>query len=79
MTFQVRDVTGPSASVSKFVEAGRSVVFNPAHGTRGSYIQSYTAGEMTWLTPKDGVYVLETKVVPSMHQTTPSFARHGNW
>jgi hypothetical protein len=77
MTFQVCDVTRPLASVSKIVEAGHSVVFHPTHDARGSYIQNYNTGEKTWLTPKDGVYVLETKVAPSKHQTSPSFARQG--
>ena len=79
MTFQVCDVTRPLASVSKIVEAGHSVVFNPSQDPRGSYIQNYSTGEKTWLTQKDGVYVLETKVAPSMHQTAPSFVRPGAW
>ena len=79
MTFQVCDVTRPLASVSKIVEAGHSVVFNPANDARGSFIQNQATGEKTWLTAKDGVYVLETKVAPSMYQTTPSFVRQGNW
>lgn len=79
MTFQVCDVTRPLAFVSKIVGVGHSVVFNPAHDARGSYIQNHATGENTWLTPKDGVYVLETKVAPSMYQTTPSFGRRGNW
>ena len=77
MTFQVCDVTRPLASVSKIVETGHSVVFNPPQDPRGSYIQNYRTGEKMWLTQKDGVYVLETKVAPTMHQTMPSFARHG--
>ena len=79
MTFQVCDVTRPLASVSKIVEAGHSVVFNPSQDPRGSYIQNHTTGEKMWLTQKDGVFVLETKVAPTMHQTTPSFARPGTW
>ena len=79
MSFQACDVTRPLASVSKIVEAGHSVVFNPSQDPRGSYIQNYATGEKTWLTPKDGVYVLETKVAPSMHHTMPSFPRHGEW
>ena len=79
MTFQVCDVTRPLASVSKIVEAGHSVVFNPSQDPRGSYIQNYSTGEKTWLTQKDGVYVLETEVAPSTHQTTPSSVRHGAW
>ena len=43
MTFQVCDVTGPLASVSKIVEAGHSVASNPAHDQRGSYIQNNKA------------------------------------
>ena len=79
MTFQVCDVTRPLASVSKIVEAGHSVIFNPSHDARGSYIQNHATGERTWPTARDGVYVLETKVAPSMHQTTPSFTRQGKW
>ena len=77
MTFQVCNVTRPLASVSKIVEAGHSVVFNPVDDPRGSYIQNLQSGEKMWLTAKDGVYVMETKVAPSKWQTSPSFARQG--
>ena len=79
MSFQVCDVTGPPASVSEIAEAGHSVVFNPTHDPRGSYIQNYPTCEKQRFIPKDGVYVLETEVAPSMHQVTPSFTRHGGW
>ena len=75
MTFQVCNVTRPLASVSKIVEAGHSVVSNPVEDPRGSYIQNLQSGEKMWLTAKDGVYVMETKVAPSKWQTSPSFAR----
>ena len=77
MKFQVCDVTRPLASVSKIVEAGHSVVLNPIQDPRGSYIQNWTTGEKTWLTARDGVFLLETKVAPSKYQTSPSFARQG--
>ena len=44
VTFQVCDVTRSFARVSKIVEAGHSVVFNPAHDQRGSYIQKHNTG-----------------------------------
>ena len=53
LTFQVCDVTRPLASVSKIVEAGHSVVFNPAHYQSGSYMQNHKTGEKMWLTAKD--------------------------
>ena len=40
MTSQACDVTRQLASVSKIVEAGHSVVFNPADDPRGSYTQT---------------------------------------
>ena len=75
MTFQVCDLTRPLASVSKIVEAGHSVVFNPVDDPRGSYIQNLNSGGKMWLTAKDGVYVMETKVAPAKWQSSPSLAR----
>ena len=77
MTFQLCDMTRPLASVAKIVEAGHSVVFNPSQDPRGSYTQNCNTGEKTWLTAKDGVFVLETNVAPNRYQTSPSFARQG--
>ena len=77
VTFQVCDVTRPLASVSNLVEAGRSVVFNPADDARGSYIQNLNSGEKLWLAAKDGVYVMEAKVAPNKWQSSLGFARQG--
>ena len=77
MTFQVCNVTRPLASVSKIVEAGHSVVFNPVDDPRGSYIQNLQSGEKMWLTAKAGVYVMETKVAPNKWQSSLSFVRQG--
>ena len=78
MTFQVCDVTKPLASVSKICENGHSVVFSPSWGQRGSYIVSHENGEKIWLTPKDGVYVLEAKIAPRRWQPEQGFARQGS-
>ena len=73
---QVCDVTGPSASVHKIVEAGHTVVFNPSW-RGGSYIMNLSTKEKSWLTQKDGVFVLETKVAPTSMQGKPSFGGQG--
>lgn len=77
MKFQVCDVKMPLASVHKIVEAGHSVTFNPSWDGRGSFIQHHETGEKMWLTARDGVYVLETKVAPMKWQTNQSSARQG--
>ena len=80
LKFQACDVTRPLASVYKICEAGHSVVFNPSWDTRGSYIVNRDTNDKMWLTERDGVYVLQTKVAPHKWQTKPSqasFARQG--
>ena len=74
---QVCDVTGPLAMVHKICEAGHSVVFNPSWSNRGSYITNHVTKEKLWLTQKDGVFVLETKVAPMRQQARPSFGGQG--
>ena len=76
MRFQMCDVTRPLASVRKIVEAGHTVVFNPSW-RGGSYIMNLSTKEKTWLTQKDGVFVLETKVAPTSMQGKPSFGGQG--
>ena len=75
--FQMCNVTRPLASVSRIVEKGHSVVFNPSWDTRGSYILNHETREKLWLTAKGGIYVLETKVAPTKWQTNPDFAGPG--
>ena len=71
MKFQVCDVTRPLYSVHKLCGIGHSVVFNPSWDRRGSYIYHHDTGEKLWLTVKDGVFVLETKVAPAEFQKKP--------
>ena len=77
------EVTRALASVYRICEAGHRVVFNPSWHSHGSYIATldadgYTTGENTWLTAKDGVFVLEAKVAPKQWQLHPGFARRGH-
>ena len=75
--FQLCNVTRPLASVNKIVEKGHSVVFNPSWDERGSYIFNHQTHEKLWLTAKDGIYVLETKVAPTRMQSYPDFTGQG--
>ena len=76
MRFQMCDVTRPLASVHKIVEAGHTVVSNPSW-RGGSYIMNVTTKEKTWLTQRDGAFVLETKIAPRDWQSRPSFGGQG--
>jgi uncharacterized Zn finger protein (UPF0148 family) len=76
LKFQVCDVTRPLASVSKIVESGHTVVFNPSW-KGGSYILNLQTREKTWLRQQDGVFVLDAKVAPAQWQARPSFAGQG--
>ena len=77
MKFQMCNVTRPLASVHKICEKGHSVVFNPSWDRRGSFILDHGAGDKTWLTAKDGVFALETKIAPAKYQRKPGFTRQG--
>ena len=63
--------------MSRIVEKGHSVVFNPEWDPRRSYIHNHETGEKLWLTAKDGVYMLETKVAPKQLQQDPVFTGRG--
>ena len=58
ITAQVCEVNKALLSVSKAVKAGNRVVFDP----EGSYIESKTTGERTWLTEENGMYALKVWV-----------------
>ena len=77
LKFQVCDVTRPLASVAKICEAGHSVIFNPSWDPRGCYMLNHESQERTYFQPRDGVYVLDTLVVPVHYQSEPSFGRQG--
>ena len=70
--FQMCNVTRPLASVHSMCEAGHTVVFNSSWGPRGSYILNNVTKEKMWMKPKDGTYILETKVAPQRFQYKPS-------
>ena len=76
LKFQVCDVTRPLASVSKIVEAGHTVVFNPSW-KGGSYILNLQTREKTWLAQRDGVFVLDAKIAPTQWQARPSVGEQG--
>ena len=76
LKFQVCDVTRPLASVAKIVDAGHTVVFGPSW-RGGSYILNIETKEETWLTEKDGVFVLDAAVAPTKWQARPSFVGQG--
>ena len=63
--------------MAKICEAGHSVIFNPSWDGRGSFIVNQQTGEKLWMTLKDGVFVLETKVAPNEWQVKPGFTRQG--
>ena len=52
---QVCDVNKALLSVSKLVQAGNRVVFDP----QGSYIEDTTTGEQIWLQETGGMYTLK--------------------
>ena len=58
ITAQVCEANKAFLSVSKVVKAGNRVVFDP----EGSYIESKTTGERTWLTEENGMYALKVWV-----------------
>ena len=82
--FQVANVTRALASVAKACEAGKRVVFNPAWHPDGSYVTTLDKrGEPTmetsWMTLRNGVYELETKIAPMKWQVKPpGFKRQGS-
>ena len=76
LKFQVCGVTMPLASVAKIVDAGHTVVFGPSWGG-GSYIRNLETKEKTWLTQKDGVFVLDAVAAPTEWQARPSFGGQG--
>ena len=70
MTFTVCDVAKDLGSVSQMCRAGHTVVFNPPWHEDGSYIEYLDIGERMRLEEHNGLYVLNTKVVPKQWQTT---------
>ena len=56
---QVCEVNKALLSVSKLVQAGNRVVFDP----QGSYIEDTTTGEQMWLKEVGGMYTLKMWVL----------------
>ena len=69
MNFTVCDVAKALGSVSQMCRAGHTVVFNPPWHEEGSYIEYLDIGERMWMEESNGLYVLNTKVVPKQWQT----------
>ena len=75
--FQVCDVTRPLVAVHKICEMGHPVIFNPSWDARGSFTVNQETVEKIWMTSKDGVFVLETKIAPAKYRNKPGFGRQG--
>ena len=59
ITFQVTDATRPLAAVSKIVQKGNRVVFDP----RGSYIENIKSGQQIGLIEVGGTYQMDVEYV----------------
>ena len=70
MKFTSCEVPKEPGSVSQICRAGHRVVFNPEWSDEGSYIAQLETGEVMWLTTRNGLYVLDTRVAPHNHQTS---------
>ena len=73
---QVANVTRALASVSEQCAAGKRVVFNPPWHNDGCYVttlddQGRPTEETSWMTLRNGVYELETKIAPMRWQVKP--------
>ena len=76
MVFTSCDVKRALGSVSAICKQGHTVVFNAPDHPDGSYIYHIESGERLDLAHKDGVFVLDTKVIPRHKQARP-FVRQG--
>ena len=68
-----RGVTKPLGSVSRICAAGHTVVFDD----EGSFILNKQSGVKTWLTQKNGLYMLEAWITPPDRDNSV-FGRRGN-
>ena len=76
MKFTVCKVERALGSVSQICSQGHSIGFNGPDHPDGSYITHIETGDRMYLTHKDGVYVLDTKVALVGRQVRP-FAGQG--
>ena len=76
MSFTSCDVKRALGSVSAICKQGHTVVFNPPDHPDCSYIYHIESGERMEMAHRDGVFVLDTKVVPKHKQARP-FAGQG--
>ena len=74
LEFQVAPVHKTLLSVSKMVDKGCRVVFDP----EWSYVEDIASGERTTLTRKRGLYVLQAWVRARVKKTCPDGSQDGN-
>ena len=79
MRFQVCPVTKALGSVSRMTQAGNKVVFDSVDAPEGSYIESKATGVRKYLRQENGVYMLDTWVIPASQcrQPVSTFPRPG--
>ena len=79
MRFQVCPVTKALGSVSRMTQAGNRGAFDSVDAPEGSYIECKATGERKDLRQENGVYMLDTWVIPANQGTTlaPTFPRPG--
>ena len=71
LTLQVCDVNQGLLSVPKMTQAGNRVVFDK----EGSYVQNKNSGERTWLSDKNGMFVMKLWVERFFYLRGPMMRR----